>query len=211
MAGLGNTTATGSQPMDEKEVVALGDAKRRLLARITQLTALRVRAQRSGNTKMVVQLDADLKEANSLKARLASVEAMLAPFLRAWQWLKDKSGLGELGALFVPIAVVGGISAVIYAINVFDRKMETAADRYDAEIEAVEKWKKQGLTAEAAQQQVNKTGAQVSEEKKDDQKKPGLFDELQGMIKVGGVLLLLGGGWYLYNNGKNAGRKPATN
>lgn len=208
---MATTTAQASQ-VTEKDISAWADAKRRLQLRRNQLLTLKARAVKSGNTKLVMQLDADLKEATALAARAASVDAMLAPFLKAWQWAKEKIGLGDLGLapLVVGIGVTGALTAVIYAINVFDRKMETSADKYNADLDAHDAWVKRGKTGEQASQIVEKKNEQFTEETKNDNK-PGLFEQLQGMIKIGGVLLLIGGGWYLYNNGKKPGNRSATN
>lgn len=199
-----NATTTGNEQLTADKVTAFADAKKRLAARIAQLLAFRARAQKSGNTKMVMTLDADLKEANSLKAKAAAADALLAPFLKAWEWAKKTIGLGDLGAIFIPVAVVGSIAAVIYGINVLDRKLETAADRYEAEITAVEAWKGKGLTTSAAQAQVNKTGGQISDENKN---KPGLFGNMSGLVKFGTTLAVIGGGlwwWSKHSEQKNA-------
>lgn len=194
--------------LNESEISALSDAKRRLLARISQLTALRTRAKTAGNTKLVTELDKEITEANSLKARLASVETMVAPFIRAWEWAKKTVGLSDLGLVWVPVAVTAGISAVVYAINVFDRKIETAASRYEAELKAVQDWKAQGLTTTEAVAQVNKTGAQISQENTE-KAKAGLLGG--GLTKVVGWGLLLAGGWWGWNEYQKRGKRAASN
>ena len=199
-----NATTTGNEQLTADKVTAFADAKKRLAKRTAQLQALRARAVKSGNTKMVMALDADLKEANSLKAKAAAADALLKPFLTAWEWAKGVVGLGELGAIFIPIAIAGSIAAVVYGINVLDRKLETSADRYEAEIAAVEAWKGQGLSTQDAQKQVNKTGDQISDENKN---KPGLFGNMNGLVKFGTTLAVIGGGlwwWSKHSEQKNA-------
>lgn len=201
-----NATSTGNETLTADKVTAFADAKQRLAKRIAQLLALRARAVKSGNTKTTMALDADLKEANSLKARVGSVDAMLAPILKAWDWAKGVIGLGDLGAIFVPVAVAGAIATVIYGINVLDRKLETTVDRYEAEIEAVEAWKQQGLSTTEAQKQVNKTGDQISDENKN---KPGLFGNMNGLVKFGTTLAVIGGGlwWWSKQSEQKTARK----
>lgn len=195
------TTAQTAQ-VTEKDISAWAEAKRRLQLRRNQLLTLKARAVKSGNTKTTLQVDADLKEATALTTRAASVDAMLAPFLKAWEWTKEKIGLGDLGVapLVVGIGVTGALTALIYGINVFDRKMETTTQRYEAEIAAVEKWKSQGLTPAEAVSQVNKTGEQISKEKED---KP-LLGDFSGLAKFGLTVALIGGGfwWYMNNDRK---------
>lgn len=199
-----NSTTTGNEALTADKVTAFADAKKRLAARMGQLLALKARAQKIGATKSVMAIDADLKEANSLKAKAAAADALMAPFLKTWEWAKKTIGLGDLGGYFIPVAVFSSIATVIYGINVLDRKLETAADRYEAEIAAVEAWKGQGLTTSAAQAQVNKTGGQISDENKS---KPGLFGNMNGLVKFGTTLAVIGGGlwwWSKHSEQKNA-------
>lgn len=207
MGAITTTNSQTSQPMDEGQISAFSDAKRRLAARLVKLKNLLARAKKGGITKTVLAIEADIKEANSLTARAAAADAMLAPLLKAWAWAKSAMGLGDLGAfpLLVPIAVAASISGIIYAINVLDRKLETTADRYEAEINAVEAWKGQGLDADAARDQVNKTGEQIT---KIETNKPGLFGNLGGLVKFGAAVAAIGGGlWWMNEKSKQRVRK----
>lgn len=206
-------TESTAQLKDE-DISTFADAKRRLLARVAQLNDLRARAVKAGNTKLVTTIDADIKEAKGLQAKVASVETLIQPFLNAWEWAKKAVGLGqlaELGLIWVPVAITGGIAAAVYAINVFDRKMETAGDRYEAELKAVNEWKAQGLTTEAAVAQVNKTGAQIAKKDEAEAAKPGLFDNVSSLAKLGGALLLAGAAWKAYEHfSQKKGRTAAA-
>lgn len=199
MGTLNGTAENGT--LNESDISAFQAAKNKLAARLSKLLALRARAQKSGVTKTLMAIDADIKEANELKAKAAAADAMLAPFLKAWNWAKSAIGLGDLGVIpfLVPVAVAGSLTAIIYGINVLDRKLETTADRYEAEIVAVEKWKGQGLTTEDAQSQVNKTGDQITDREKN---KPGLFGNLDGLAKFAATLAVIGGGVWWFNNQK---------
>lgn len=203
MGTLNGTAENGT--LNESDISAFQAAKNKLAARLSKLLALRARAQKSGVTKTLMAIDADIKEANELKAKAAAADAMLAPFLKAWGWAKSALGLGDLGLvpLLVPMAVAGTITAIIYGINVLDRKLETTADRYEAEIVAVEKWKGQGLSPEAAQEQVNKTGDQITDREKN---KPGLLGNFDGLIKFAATLAAIGGGVWWFNNQKKTGK-----
>lgn len=205
-----STTTADKAQLSDNQIQALADAKRRLVAKVTKLQAMQARARTAGNSKLVAEIGAELKEADGYRAQIASIEATVQPFMDAYSrarlWVSDwfTSTLGELGAIWVPVAVAGAITAVIYAVNTWDRKTETSLQRYEAELKAHDEWVKRGKTASEATALVQTTAKQYSAEQEAKAATPGLLSELTGIFKLGAVGLVAFGAWKVWQSSQKS-------
>lgn len=203
-------TTTGKAQLDDSQIKALADAKLLLVAKVKRLQAMQVRAKAAGNSKLVADIAAELKEADGYRAQIASIEATVQPFMDAYSrarlWVSDffSNTLGELGAIWIPVAAAGAITAVIYAINTWDRKTETSLQRYEAELKAHDEWVKRGKSATEATALVQTTAKQYSAEQEAKAASPGVLSELTGIFKLGAVGLLAFGAWKVWQSSQKS-------
>ncbi|MDF2446970.1 MAG: hypothetical protein K0S46_2206 [Moraxellaceae bacterium] len=209
------TTAAGSADrvqVSDAEISRLSDAKRRLAAKVPRLVAMQQRAKAAGNTKLATEIAAELKEADALRAQIAGIETAIRPFMDAYSelrlrvsdWFTDN--LGALGALWIPAIAAAGITAVVYAVNTWDRKTETSLQRYESELRAHDEWVRRGKTGAEATALVKQTAQQFS---KENENRPGLFSELNSLAKLAGVGLLAYGVWQFYQSQKKSKTRAA--
>lgn len=130
-----------NKPVTADELNGYARAKARVAAVIATLKARRAAAVRVNNAAGVRAIDLKLKEAADLMAKAATLDKLLAPFVGGWDWLRDKvglSGLGNLGAFFVPVLAAGGIGAFVYAVKTWGENTETFAEQIDAQNRAMQ-------------------------------------------------------------------------
>lgn len=131
---------TTNKPVTADELTGYAKAKARVSALIGTLRARRAGAVRVNNTAAVRAIDNKLKEAADLQAKAATLDKLLAPFVGGWEWLKGQvglSGMGNLGAFFVPVLAAGGIGAFVYAVKTWGENTETFAEQVDAQNRAM--------------------------------------------------------------------------
>lgn len=200
--------------ISDSEISALVDAKKRIAARVAKLQAMQARARAAGNSKLVAEVASDLKEADGFKAQIAAIESTIKPFMDAYStargWVSDlfTNTLGDLGAVWVPVAAAGAITAVIYAVNTWDRKTETSLQRYEAELKAHDEWVKRGKTETEATGLVRATAQSFSKEREAEAARPGVLADLQGLAKMAALGLLAFGAWQVMQS-KKSNRRTA--
>lgn len=170
-----------NKPVTDKELSAYAEAKAKLSVRIARLKTIRARAVRVNNRAAVSSLDKMLADGVALQAKAATLDKLMAPFIKGWQWVKGKVGLdgmGSLGAFFIPVLAAGGIVAFVIAVKTWGDNTETLAEQLDAQNRARERLIEQGEDPNKAQGIVD---AQAGRHRDENVNKKGILANLLGI------------------------------
>ena len=172
---------TTNAPVTDKELSRYAEAKANLAARLARLKAIRARAVRVNNHTAARRLDKMIADGAALQAKAATLDKLLAPFIKGWQWVKSKVGLdgmGEVGAFFIPALAAGGIVAFVIAVKTWGDNTETLAEQLDAQNRARERLIEQGEEPGKAQDIVD---AQAGRHRDENANQGGILGKLLGI------------------------------